>query len=155
MRTPIYGAVLLSLAIGSSSCSAPGAESRRDDTVKVEGCLSGADDGRVVLTAAPDAAVSAAARVGTGPDRETHSYVLVGGDNLQAHFGRRVEVSGTLIGKERELEHDAKSTQSVPAANPDRERQPTVSTKEEIDVEIRQLSVASVRDVAPTCQVNR
>jgi hypothetical protein len=37
-------------------------------------------------------------------ERDTHSYVLVGGDNLQAHLGKRVEVVGTLSGKSQDME---------------------------------------------------
>jgi hypothetical protein len=91
-------------------------------------------------------------------DRDTYSYVLVGGTNLQAHFGKRVEVSGTVVGKRQELEHEAKTTsQAAPAATAPGARSggtPTVETKEEVDLEVRQLNVNQVREVAPTCQVN-
>ena len=118
----------------------------------VEGCLSGGPDGRMVLTAAPDATVTAAARIGSGNDRETHSYVLIGGDNLQSHIGKRVEVAGTLVGDNQDLEQTDKAKSESPAANANKDT-PVVKTTEEIDVEIRQLNVATVRDLAPTCLV--
>jgi hypothetical protein len=66
--------------------------SRSVDTVTVEGCLNSSPDGRFALTAAPGAAVTAAARATNfDNDRDTNTYVLIGGDNLQAHLGKRVE----------------------------------------------------------------
>ena len=124
------------------------------DTVKVEGCLSGSPDGRLVVTAAPDPLGSAVARAGNvDSERDTHSYVLVGGDNLQAHLGKRVEVVGTLSGKTQDFEREAtKKTEAAPATTGG--DTPTVKTKEDIDLEVRQLNVREVRDVAPTCVVN-
>lgn len=107
-----------------------------------------------MLTAAPDAAVATAARIGMGGDRETHSYVLIGGDNLQAHIGKRVEVAGTLVGDTEDLELKTKEkSESTPSSsNPD--KTPTVTTKAEVDVEIRQLTVANVRELSSVCKVN-
>ena len=84
-------------------------------------------------------------------ERDTHSYVLIGGDNLQAHLGKRVEVVGTLSGKTQDMEQKTtRETESSPTAGKDT---PTVKTKEEVDLEVRQLNVREVRDVAPTCEV--
>jgi hypothetical protein len=124
------------------------------DQVTVAGCLNGGPDGRLVLTAAPDPGVTAAARPGMG-ERDTHSYVLVGGNNLQQHIGKRVEVSGSLVGKQEELERQSKSQSQSPTATGTSGREtPTVETKEEVDLEARQLNVGNVRELAPTCQVN-
>jgi hypothetical protein len=122
--------------------------------VTISGCLSGGNDGRFVLTAAPGPGVTTAARPGMG-ERDTHSYVLVGGTNLQSHLGKRIEVSGTLVGRERELEHEAKTrSEAAPTGTSGRQDTPTVTTKTEVDVEIQQLNVRDVREVAPTCQLN-
>ena len=65
-------------------------------------------------------------------ERDTHSYVLVGGDNLQAHLGKRVEVIGTLSGKTQDMEQEStKKTEAAPATAGDT---PTVKTKEDIDL---------------------
>jgi hypothetical protein len=157
-RTLICAAAALNLAIAAACSSARGDEKRADDrststgdTVTISGCLSAGADGRFALTAAPDAAVATAARA-MDNERDTHSYVLVGGDNLQAHLGKRVEVVGTLSGKTQDFEREAtKKTESTPATGGDT---PTVKTKEDIDLEVRQLNVREVRDVAPTCAVN-
>ena len=157
-RTLMCAAAALNLAIAAACSSARGDEPRADtrstgtgDTVTISGCLSAGADGRFALTAAPDAAVATAARA-MDNERDTHSYVLVGGDNLQAHLGKRVEVVGTLSGKTQDFEREAtKKTESAPATGSDT---PTVKTKEDIDLEVRQLNVREVRDVAPTCVVN-
>ena len=158
-RTLICAAAALNLAIAAACSSARGDEARGDesasgsgDTVTIAGCLTGTSDGRFALTAAPDAAVSTAARA-MDNERDTNSYVLVGGDNLQAHIGKRVEVVGTLSGKKQEMEQESsKKTEAAPStAGGDT---PTVKTTEDIDVNVRQLNVREVRDLAPTCVVN-
>ncbi len=158
-RTLIYAAAALNLAIAAGCSSARGDEPKSDDrasssgdTVTITGCLSTGADGRFALTAAPDAAVATAARA-MDNERDTHSYVLIGGDNLQAHLGKRVEVVGSLSGKAQDMERESTNkTESAPAAGGS--DTPTVKTKEDIDLQVRQLNVREVRDVAPTCVVN-
>ena len=49
-------------------------------------------------------------------ERDTHTYVLIGGDNLQAHLGKRVEVVGTVAGKTQDMEQESsKKTEAAPA----------------------------------------
>jgi hypothetical protein len=164
-RTPIFVTLSVSMALAGAACSSershPNATTGEDasrvarggDRVTVAGCLSGSPDGRVVLTAAPDPGVSTAARPGMG-ERDTHSYVLVGGSNLQQHIGKRVEVSGTLAGRREELERESRTESQSPAPTGTSGREtPTVKTREEVDLEVRQLNVSDVREVAPTCQV--
>ena len=146
-RTLICAAAALNLAIGVA-CS----NLRGEDTVTVAGCLSAAEDGRFALTAAPDAAVSTTARA-MDDERDTHTYLLIGGDNLQAHLGKRVEVKGTLTGKKLDMEQESsKKTEAAPAASGG--DTPTVKTTEDIDMTARQLNVRDVRELAPTCVVN-
>ena len=158
-RTLIWVAALNFAVAGVGCSSARGDEREADkianssgDTVTIAGCLSAGQDGRFALTAAPGAAVATAARA-MDDERDTHSYVLVGGDNLQAHLGKRVEVIGTLSGGTQDVEQkDTKKTESAPATSGG--DTPTVKTKEEIDLEVRQLNVRQVRDLEPTCVVN-
>ena len=145
--TLICAVAALNLAI-AVACS----NIRGEDTVTVAGCLSASEDGRYALTAAPDAAIATAARA-MDNERDTHTYVLVGGDNLQAHLGKRVEVTGTLSGKKHDMEQESsKKTEAAPATTGG--ETPTVKTTEDIDLEARQLKVREVREVAPTCSVN-
>jgi hypothetical protein len=123
------------------------------DELRIEGCLTGGPDGRFVVTAAPGPGVTAPARVGMG-ERDTHTYVLVGGSNLPQHAGKRVEVTGTLVGRQQELEREQKTESEARPTGTSGGATPTVETKEEIDLEVRQLNVAEIRELAPTCQVN-
>ena len=160
-RTLIWVTAALNLAVAGAGCSAARGDERdpssrasgSGDEVKIEGCLSASADGRYALTAAPGAAVAMAARA-MDDERDTKTYALSGGDDLQAHLGKRVEVTGTLSGKSIDMEHkDTKKTEQ-PAASGGDNNQPVVKTKEEIDLEARQLNVRGIRDVAPTCAVN-
>jgi hypothetical protein len=158
-RTLIY-ATALTFAVAGVGCSSASGDERAlggnanssGDSVTIAGCLSTSQDGRFALTAAPGAAVSTTARA-MDDERNTYTYVLVGGDNLQAHLGKRVEVIGTVSGGTQDLEtKNTRKTEAAPAAGGG--DTPTVKTKEEIDVEVRQLNVRQVRDLAPTCEVN-
>jgi hypothetical protein len=147
----------------ATACSALSGEKRdkdangsgSGDTVTVAGCLSSDANGRFALTAAPDATGAMAARTIDDNDRDTKSYVLTGGDNLQAHLGKKVEVIGTVSGKTLDMEHKAATESKEPAASGGDHNQPSVKTSEEIDVEARQLNVREIRDVAPTCVVTQ
>jgi hypothetical protein len=150
----------LIVAIAGAGCSsargderaAGGGDSGSGDAVTIAGCLTAGPDGKFALTAAPDAAVSTAARA-MDNERDTHSYVLSGGDNLQAHLGKRVEVTGHITGKTQEMEQESsRKTTTAPATSGG--DTPAVKTTEDIDMEVRQLAVRSVREVAPTCVVN-
>lgn len=147
--------VIFALAAGCSAISGEnrdttGAESSSGDEVTIAGCLSTDANGRFALTAMTDATGGAVSR-GFDNDIDTKSYVLNGGDNLQSHLGKRVEVVGTVEGKALDMEHqDTKTTEQPPASGGDN-NQPTVKTKEEIDLEARQLNVRDVRDVTGTC----
>ena len=153
-------AVLNIVAAGAACSSARGDEesagardSGSGDRVTIAGCLSG-QDGRFALTAAPDPTAAAAGRAVAGDERATHSYVLVGGENLMAMVGKRVEVTGTVAGRGREIEHDAKKETEQPNATGGKER-PTVETKEEVEVEYRQLHVQQVRQLAESCTLTQ
>jgi hypothetical protein len=160
-RRTLICVAALNLAVAGAACSAARGNERTGDetksssadTVTISGCITGSADGRFALTAAPGAAVVAAAQAtALDPDRDTNAYVLVGGDNLQSHVGKRVEVVGTLQGHKQDVEqHDTKKTEAESAVGG--KDTPTVKTKESVDLEVRQLNVRSVRDVAPTCAV--
>ena len=158
-RTLIVLAAALNLAMAGAACSAARGDERGDDdrasgsgdAVTIAGCLSG-QDGNFVLTAAPDAAAAVAARA-VADERETHSYMLSGGTNLQEHVGKRVEVIGTIEGRERGIDQDSSKKTSTPAtAGGDT---PTVETKEEVEIEVKRLNVREVRAVAGNCQLTQ
>ena len=149
------------LAMFGAACSSasgnedavPGAASGSGDEVTIAGCLSGSD-GRFALTAAPDAGAALAGRAVGGDERETHSYILVGGTNLQELAGKRVEVTGTVQGGSKQVEHEAEKKQVEPDATGSGDK-PTVKTREDVEVQVRQLNVRSVRSVAGECQLTQ
>lgn len=146
--------------LGAACSSASGNDDRGDarpsgsgDEVTIAGCLSGSE-GRFALTAAPDAAAAVAGRAVSGDERETHSYILVGGSNLQQHLGRRVEVTGTVSGGATQVDHEAEKKNVEPDATGGGET-PTVKTQEEVEVQVRRLNVRDVRSVAGDCQLTQ
>jgi hypothetical protein len=128
--------------------------SRSGDAVTITGCLNGTQDNRFALTSTSDAVGAIAGRAVAGDERETHSYILIGGDNLQQHIGRRVEVVGTLSGGSRQVEHDDKAKAEVPNATGGDDK-PTVKTTEEVEVQVRQLNVSQVRPVEGDCKLTQ
>lgn len=155
-------ALSLTLAIGATACSSTRGDDDRDeaaasgsgDTVTIAGCLNGTPDNRFALTSNTDAVGAIAGRSVAGDERETHSYILIGGDNLQQHIGKRVEVTGTLSGGSSQVEHDAKAKAEVPNATGGDDK-PTVRTTEEVEVQVRQLNVREVRPVAGDCALTQ
>jgi hypothetical protein len=149
------------LAMFGAACSSASGNDERDDArsggsgdeVTIAGCLSGTE-GRFALTAAPDAGVAIAGRAVSGDERETHSYVLVGGTNLQQHLGKRVEVIGTIEGGSKQVEHEAEKKQVEPDATGSGDK-PTVKTQEDVEVQVRQLHVREVRPVAGNCSLTQ
>lgn len=156
-RTLIVLAAALNLAIAGAACSSArgneggdeAAASGSGDAVTISGCLTG-QEGNFVLTAAPDAAAAVVAR-SVADERGTYTYMLSGGTNLQEHVGKRVEVVGTIEGRERGIDHDSSKTTSTPAAAGG--DTPTVETKEEVEMEVRRLNVRELRPVAATCEL--
>ena len=152
----------LTLVIFGTACSSARGDDERNeaaasgsgDAVTIAGCLSGTQDGRFALTAAPDPVGAITGRAVAGDERETHSYILIGGNNLQQHVGRRVEVVGTLSGGSRQVEHDDKAKAEVPNATGGDEK-PTVKTTEEVEVQVRQLNVTEVRPVDGDCKLTQ
>ncbi|MFN2445040.1 MAG: hypothetical protein ABR606_05585 [Vicinamibacterales bacterium] len=159
LHMPLYVSASLTLALLGAACSSDRPETASSgaasaDMVTVSGCLTSGDSGNVVLTAAPDPASATAGRVATGT-RDTYSYVLTGGDNLQSHIGKRVEVTGRLAkNSTQEVEHEAKNESETAGRSKGEDVTPRVSSTEEVKLEIQQLTVNSVRDVAPTCVLN-
>lgn len=124
------------------------------DTVTIAGCLNGTPDNRFALTSTSDAVGAIAGRSTAGDERETYSYILIGGENLQQHIGKRVQVVGTLTGDTRQVEHDGKAKAEVPNATGGDDK-PTVKTTEEVEVQVRQLNVREVRPVTGDCKLTQ
>jgi hypothetical protein len=161
--TLLAGAVLTG-ACGGTDRAAETQTPRTDDTPRsgagdeltVRGCVTGAD-GRYALTVMPEAVGSVASRTAAGDERDTHTYTLVGGTDLQAHVGRQVEVTGTVAGRGREVEVDQKESSQQPAGTTGTGERvtPKVESTTEIEVQARQLTVRSVRPLDQPCATGR
>jgi hypothetical protein len=160
-RLPISILGILTLTLAGTACSHGTGESQRTgqaakgEPVTVTGCLTAGPNGTMVLTADPDEVVATAQRAASGA-RETFTYQLVGGQNLQEHVGKRVEVTGKL--NERagdEVELQSKSTTEREPKREGKDTEAQVESKEQIDLEVRDLQVEMVRPAAGTCDLGR
>jgi hypothetical protein len=160
-RAPLIWIASVTFAVAGAACSSTRAEDRgkveavkgSGDSVTIAGCLSTDSQGHFALTAAPDAAAAALAARSTEIQRDTHIYMLNGGNDLQSHLGKRVEVTGSVEGKKIEYENtDKAKTEQQPATGGDH-NDPVIKTKEAVDLESRQLMVQSVRDVEGSCTI--
>ena len=94
------------------------------DEVTVRGCLTGAN-GRYALTVTPEAMGAVASRAAAGDERDTHTYALVGGDNLQQHAGRQVESPArwpAAAARSRSTRRRRRSSRPAPLAAASRSR---------------------------------
>jgi hypothetical protein len=148
-------ASLLSLALAGTACRPdkdhtvpPRAESD-NVPIRVNGCLTaGPDLKRFVLTAASAPLTSAAVRsTGAAP---TYTYELFGGQNLAEHLGRRVTVHGRLDDVADSAAFEREREAAVDAATP-RGDTPTVTSTEEVTIEVRRLFIESVDSTNESC----
>jgi hypothetical protein len=150
---------LLSLAAAGSACRPDGNDhtvpprAEADNVpVTVNGCLTaGPDQKRFVLTAASEPMISTAVRsTGSAP---TFTYELVGGQNLGAHVGRRVTVQGRLDDVVDSAEFEQERQDAVDTATP-RGETPTVTSTQEVEIEVRRLFIESVDASGEPCDTD-
>lgn len=147
---------LASLAIAGSGCrpddkdhTVPPRAARDSAPISVNGCLTaGPDQKRFVLTAdAPPLSSTAVRSTGSSP---TFTYELVGGQNLSEHLGRRVTVHGRLDAAQDSAEFERQRESAVDTPTP-RGETPTVTSTEEVEIEVRRLFIESVEGTAEAC----
>jgi hypothetical protein len=166
MRSAIGSALILTVALGSAACTrqdaseqtiakdAATADAADGDEVTITGCLTGAPDrGAFVVTANRDALASSTLRSGSG-EVPTYTYELVGGTDLQAHVGRTVQVRGRLDDdRNDEVDIDNKDKVELPKTQVGGDDvTPAIETKEEVELQVRRLHVASVTPTGSACQ---
>lgn len=158
MRTVlIFAIALLSMAIVTAGCTpdngdhqVPPRAERGDDPISVQGCLTtGADQQKFVLTAASTPLTTATARV-AGQTQPTFTYELVGGQNLDRHAGQQVTVRGRLDDEkdDAEFEQERKAVVDEPTPRGDT---PTVTSTEQVEVEVRRIFVEAVEATGQPC----
>jgi hypothetical protein len=127
-------------------------DKKSSDELTVTGCLTASARGdRFVLTPLKKDPLAAEMTTRTSDVTPTYTYELQGGQNLRAHVGQQVSVTGLL---DRSFEKDAEidreqQTQAAPA-RPDAPK-PKVETEEKADIEMRRLQVKTVKSIGKPC----
>jgi hypothetical protein len=160
-RLLIYPMLCLGLAIGASACSRDRDNSRAfkesaaralpdKKQVEVTGCLTAnIETNQFVLTANQNALTSLTNRAGAG-EAETFHYQLIGGANLQQYIGKEVKVSGSIKGDGADVDIETKEKTEEPKRRGD-EVTPAIESKQEIELQVEQLNVASIAPTGSSC----
>ena len=158
MRTVlIFTIALLSMAMATAGCTpdngdhqVPPRAERGDDPISVEGCLTaGPEQQKFVLTAASTPMTTTTARV-AGQTQPTFTYELVGGQNLGQHAGQQVTVRGRLDEEKDDAEFEREREAVVDEPTP-RGETPTVTSTEQVEVEVRRIFVEAVEGTGQPC----
>lgn len=132
--------------------SAPAGMPEHGQDTTVTGCLTANIDGRSYALTPSDANRTAAGQSMQMPGRETVTYELVGdAADFQRHVNTVVTARGqsdASAAREAEVEREDESEQRPAAGVKDT---PTVETKEEVEVNVRRLHVASVVGTGDAC----
>jgi hypothetical protein len=118
----------------------------------ITGCLTANIDGRSYALTPTDTPATPSSRSLQVPGRETLTYELIGNpDDLRRHVNTVVTARGRASAtdpREAEMERQNESQQRPAAGTRDT---PTVETKEEVDINVRRLHVASVTGSGEAC----
>ena len=158
-----YAALMLSVVLIGTACSND--RERRQTGVQgsspvagkaqieVTGCLTtNRDTGQFVLTANSNALTSAANRAAAG-EAETFTYQLIGGSNLPDYVGREVVITGALEGHGQDVDIESKTKSEEPPTQRRGETvTPAIETKEEIEIQVERLHVASINPTGAQCR---
>ena len=158
MRTVlIFAIALLSMALATAGCTpdngdhqVPPRAERGDAPISVQGCLTaGPEQQKFVLTAASTPMTTTTARV-AGQTQPTYTYELVGGQNLDQHAGQQVTVRGRLDDEKDDVDFEREREAVVDEPTP-RGDTPTVTSTEEVEVEVRRIFVEAVEGTGQPC----
>ena len=141
--------VVLALSFGAlGRAQAPQTQPKRDPRLlTVTGCLAqGPSAGTFLLTKVPDPLVDAVAAAGGGAV-PTVTYQLSGGQNLAAHLGHKIEVTGRGPLKDQtpvKVVDTEKKTATADGAG-------TAEVKEKAAIAVRPLAVESFKMLSADC----
>jgi len=117
-------------------------------TVTVVGCLQqGAQPNQFVLANSADP-MSKGVAVRMSGAVPNVTYQLSGGDNLAAHIGHRVEITGKTTGKAQKA---ATAGESVTRKDVPKGPDTKVEVKEKAPIELRDLKIDSMKMVSTDC----
>lgn len=157
-RVLIYPVLCLSLAVAAACSRDRAAEQRAStdvdrDQIEVTGCVTAnADTNQFVLTANQTALTSLTNRAAAG-EAETFHYQLMGGSNLQQYIGKEVAVKGAKEGKGADVNIETKDKTVTPEKSRGDEVTPAIESKQEIEMQVERLNVASVTPTGAPCNV--
>jgi len=146
---------LSSLQILAQNTTLPSAnENKRDPKLlTVTGCLTeGTPAGTFLLTKVPDPLVASVAASGGGAI-PTVTYQLSGGQNLRAHVGHKIEVTGRgpLNDQTPVKVVDTETKRPAADANTADKKTPVTEIKEKAAVVVRPLAIESFKMVSTDC----
>jgi hypothetical protein len=162
-RVLILAMVCFSVVLTAGACSR---DRERDvtmardasdkDQIEVTGCLTAnATTNQFVLTANSTALTSLANRAGAG-EAETHHYQLEGGNNLQQYVGKEVVVKGVRTGRGTDVNIESKEkTEGTPTKSRGDEVTPAIQSKEEVELQVERLNIASITPTGAACQIGQ
>ena len=118
----------------------------------ITGCLTASIDGRGYALTPTDTPATPSSEALQVPGRKTLTYELLGNpEELRPHVNTVVTARGRASAtdpREAEMERKDESQQRPAAGTKDT---PTVETKEEVDVNVRRLHVASISGSGEAC----
>jgi hypothetical protein len=141
--------------VANDAASAPETKSASRDQVSVTGCLTAnAQTNQYVLTANSTALTSLTNRAGAG-EAETFHYQLVGGTDLPSYIGKEVVVTGSVEGDGKDVNMKEKDKSTEPPTTTPRGDTvtPAIETKQEIEIQVERLNVATIKPTGAACQM--
>ena len=149
----LYCLLTISLAgastLAQNTSSRPSTDKRDPSLITVTGCLQkGAQPNTFILTKVPDPLASSVA-ASSGGAVPTVTYQLSGGQNLAAHLGHKVEVTGK--GPLKPAKAVEVTSAETKREEPAGKKTATTEVKERAAVAVRPLAVESVRMVSTDC----
>lgn len=145
-------AALLTIGPQNGAQSDQNQNNKSSDEITVTGCLTASARGDAfVLTPLKKDPLTAEMTARTTDVTPTYTYELTGGQNMRAHVGQQVSITGTLdrsVKKDTEVDREQK-TQTAPARPGD--PKPTVKTEEKAELELRRLQVQTVKSIGKPC----
>jgi hypothetical protein len=147
----VAAAMVLSGSALAQTSAKKDANEPKGREITVTGCLTrGSRPNTFHLSNMPDALGSQLA-VGTKGEVPSVTYELVGGSDLTAHLGHKMEVTGKLDPKFRvDAEHESRTSVTT---NPSDKKAPTakVETTEDVEITMRRLYVKTAKMVGSAC----
>jgi hypothetical protein len=170
-HTGVFLGLIISIAVGSAACNRAADErgaaqdqalATRDgaagDELTVTGCLTSAPDrGAFVVTADRNALTSGALHARDG-ETPTYTYELTGNTaDLAQHVGRQVQVTGRVDDdRDDNVKVDQEEKTELPKTQSGNDTvTPAIETDTEMRINVRRLTVASVKQTGQACAANQ